>query len=224
MICKSCENDHDGSFGSGNFCSRSCANRRNHSSGTKKKISNSLKGKRYGNAKFSRHQIIAMDRVCPVCLKEDIFITSVPSQITITCSKECYVEHLRIQSKRANCGGCREGSGRSKDGYYQGIYCNSRYELIFLAYHLDIGSNIKRCDLKIPYTYDDEPHIYHPDFQIDDKIYETKGFHTEVVDIKTKAVINFGYEIQVLYFEELQPMLFHLQNKFNIKDIIELYD
>lgn len=43
-ICERCGNDHDGSFGSGRFCSKSCANKRTHSEKTKMKISKSLGG------------------------------------------------------------------------------------------------------------------------------------------------------------------------------------
>ena len=34
-------------------------------------------------------------------------------------------------------GGYREGSGRSKSGYYNGIYCGSTYELCWVIYALD---------------------------------------------------------------------------------------
>lgn len=44
MICEKCGKEHDGTFGSGRFCSRACANSRIHSAETKLKIHNSLKG------------------------------------------------------------------------------------------------------------------------------------------------------------------------------------
>lgn len=43
MICERCGKEHDGSFGSGRFCSRKCANTRELSSSTKKKIADSVK-------------------------------------------------------------------------------------------------------------------------------------------------------------------------------------
>jgi|SRR5208337_672601 len=43
MICKSCSCKHDGSFGSGLYCSRSCANRRHPTNATKEKIGKKLK-------------------------------------------------------------------------------------------------------------------------------------------------------------------------------------
>lgn len=44
MICEKCGKEHDGTFGSGRFCSRSCANIRSHSIETKVKISITLGG------------------------------------------------------------------------------------------------------------------------------------------------------------------------------------
>lgn len=43
MKCETCGKEHDGSYGSGRFCCRSCANTRKLSNKTKIKISNSLK-------------------------------------------------------------------------------------------------------------------------------------------------------------------------------------
>jgi len=44
MKCQKCGSDHDGSYGSGKFCSRSCSNSRSHSEETKQKVSKTLKG------------------------------------------------------------------------------------------------------------------------------------------------------------------------------------
>lgn len=41
-ICEKCEKVHDGTFGSGIFCSRSCSNSRNHSKENREKIRNTL--------------------------------------------------------------------------------------------------------------------------------------------------------------------------------------
>ena len=45
MKCQKCNIEHNGSFGSGKYCSRSCANSRVHSYKTKNKIKDSLLGK-----------------------------------------------------------------------------------------------------------------------------------------------------------------------------------
>jgi DNA-directed RNA polymerase subunit RPC12/RpoP len=47
MICLRCGKENDGSFGSGKFCSRFCANQRVHSKETLDKISKKLSGRQY---------------------------------------------------------------------------------------------------------------------------------------------------------------------------------
>jgi hypothetical protein len=42
FICEKCGKEHDGSFGSGRFCSKSCANSRKHSEESRLKTSKSL--------------------------------------------------------------------------------------------------------------------------------------------------------------------------------------
>lgn len=55
MICERCGKEHDGTFATGRFCSKSCANKRNFTDEIRKKISdgvnkdNILKGKIKGN-------------------------------------------------------------------------------------------------------------------------------------------------------------------------------
>lgn len=43
MICERCGKEHDGSFGSGRFCSRSCANARTRTEESRKKTSESIR-------------------------------------------------------------------------------------------------------------------------------------------------------------------------------------
>ncbi|RLD67274.1 MAG: hypothetical protein DRI84_02825 [Bacteroidetes bacterium] len=209
------------------FCSSRCSALystpgRKHSVETKNKISESIKRVSPTHLTVSRW----FEYECVVCKKKwKILQPDIYSKyIRQTCSKECYSKILSIKSIESGCGGYREKSTRAKSGHYKGIFCASSYELIFVAYHLDIGSNLKPCGIKIPYMYEGKSHNYHPDFFIDNKIYEMKGFYTEVVDIKTQAAINAGYEIDVLYLEKLQPMLEYLKEKYNFKNVLELYD
>lgn len=44
MICEKCGKEHDGSFGSGRFCSRACANSRIRTEEIRQKVSAKLKG------------------------------------------------------------------------------------------------------------------------------------------------------------------------------------
>ncbi len=54
MNCKKCKKEHDGSFGSGKYCSRSCANSRQHSNETKLKIGIGVKT----SEKFIKNNVI----------------------------------------------------------------------------------------------------------------------------------------------------------------------
>jgi len=102
MKCEKCSKEHDGSFGSGRFCSRSCANSRGKRSyETKKKISESLGGKNYA-------EIIVLE-FCKICRKKLV------NKQKIYCSKSCstkgqnndrYDEYIR-KWKNNEVDGCK---------------------------------------------------------------------------------------------------------------------
>ena len=74
-------------------------------------------------------------------------------------------------------GGYREGSGRSKSGYYKGIYCGSTYELCWVIYSLDHNIQFNR----FPGMIEENGLKYYPDFLLDDgkTIIETKGYEDQ---------------------------------------------
>lgn len=214
---------------SNKFCSTKCSALyttpgRKHSDETKLKIKESYR--KSSKVLSSLNVMRNITFKCAFCNKEwTILIPPTHSKyVRKTCSTECMGKIISIKAIENECGGYREKSSRANSGYYKDIYCASSYELIFVAYHKDINSNLLRCDLKIPYIYKNKKHNYHPDFFIDDKIYEIKGFYTDVVKIKTEATINLGYDIDVLYLEHLKPMLEYLKKKYKFKNILELYD
>ena len=65
--------------------------------------------------------------------------------------------------------------GNSKQGWFQGIYCDSSWELAFLVYHKEHGLSIERCKEKRSYIFEGEKHTYIPDFITDEGIIEIKG-------------------------------------------------
>lgn len=64
MKCEKCGKEHDGSFGSGRFCSKSCANTRSLSKETKDKIKQSLAGR------IHNYTIDRTIRYCKQCGKQ----------------------------------------------------------------------------------------------------------------------------------------------------------
>jgi hypothetical protein len=117
-------------------------------------------------------------------------------------------------------GGYREGSGRSKSGYYNGIYCGSTYELCWVIYNLDHN---------IPFTrfngYLEKDGLkYYPDFLIDNTIIEIKGYeNAELVNKKTALAESFGYSVIVLRKEQLENEFRYVSTTYS-SNFKTLYD
>jgi hypothetical protein len=120
-------------------------------------------------------------------------------------------------------GGYRKGSGRSKSGYYNGIYCGSTYELCWVIYNLDHSIEFTR----FPGKLEKDGIIYYPDFLLSDgkTIVETKGYEKqESVDKKTMVAESFGYIVKVLRKDDLQYAFDYVTKTYNTKKFYELYD
>lgn len=203
------------------FCSRSCSakynNRKRYLEGyslsteQRHKISIAIKdhGKRPNNAgrEISEREF----RTCIEC--NSTFRTTILS-LKKYCSKECSSKHI---------GGYRNGSGRSKSGYYKGIYCGSTYELCWVIYNLDHNIKFSRFE-----GYLEKNGIrYYPDFILDDNktIVETKGYEKQdEVDKKTHVAESFGYEVNVLRKDDLKYAFNYVKEKYNTDKFYTLYD
>jgi hypothetical protein len=131
-----------------------------------------------------------------------------------TCSKKCH-------SKMS--GGYREGSGRSKHGYYKGIYCGSTYELVWVIYQLDHNLNCER----FPSCIEGNNIKYYPDFfdKTSNTIIEIKGYENiENVNNKIELAKSKGYNVIVLRKEDLVKEFKWVKNNYTYKEIFELYD
>lgn len=207
MKCYKCNKEHNGLFGSGKYCSKSCANSRGpRSEEFKQKIRKKLKGKEPSNK--GKEMLKREIRFCPTCNGE--FRVPISSR-KIYCSGKC----------NPAWGGYREGSGKAKSGYYKGIYCGSTYELVWVIYQIDHNVLFKRfegilTDNKIKYV---------PDFLIGNTIYEMKGFESiDSVDRKTKLAESKGYSVKVLRKEDLTKEFEWVKKKYQYKRLDQLYD
>lgn len=116
-ICKRCGKEHDGTFGSGNYCSRNCANARNPSEETKSKISKALTGRKVKyprkkvdttNFKKTLERIEREGRVCIECgeiyhskdLARKKCFTCLPKKIVYGKKSEKTVKSILDVSKR----------------------------------------------------------------------------------------------------------------------------
>ena len=196
--CERCGTNVINKYGSGRFCSKKCA-----CSHIQTEMQNKSR-----REKLEKFKIVN----CLICGKP-FKITSWKTRKT--CSDACKKVIYSINGKKAVSGGDRINSGKSKCGYYKGIYCGSTYELAFLVYCLDNNIKIERNEDYFLYTHNGETHKYFPDFKINNKTYiEIKGVHSEIVDIKLKCVDK---PIQILFKNDLKTCFDHLVNNYGLK-------
>ena len=125
--------------------------------------------------------------------------------------------------KNPEAGGRRIGSGRGKKGWYKGLFCDSTYELVYIIYNLDHNIEFKKCNRIYTYEYQGEMHKYYPDFELPDgSIVETKGYHSEVVDLKTAAVTD--RPIRVLFEKDLQYAFDWVKQNYTYSNLSDLYE
>lgn len=110
--------------------------------------------------------------------------------------------------------------GNGKKGWYNNIFCDSAWELAFLVYYKEHNLNIKRCDKCLEYIWNNEKHIYIPDFETDEGIIEIKGRKTKQSEAKHKQYPN----IKIIDYKLMIPYLEYVQNKYGDKYWEILYE
>jgi len=122
--------------------------------------------------------------------------------------------------KNPMAGGKRHGSGRGKKGWYKGIFCDSSWELAYVIYSLDNGIDIKRNTESFSYYYKGQDRTYIPDFIVDGKIVEIKGYKSKQWEAK---ISQCEAKISVLYEEEMKPYIDFVVDKYG-KNFIDMYE
>lgn len=228
LICPVCNKEFTIKVSKKNFengkythtCSKTCAgvlsNRKSNLEEKNKKISESLKEK---NKNLSKKPI---EKICEICGK-----TFIQKQISggrfsnsRFCSKDCMNKYLSQTNKKNGCGGLRENAYKKyRSGTYQGIHCDSSWELAFLIYCKDHNICIKRCKKSLQYVYENKIFRYYPDFEINDQLYEIKGYENE----KAKEKHRQHPEVIYLDKDKMQKYLTYVIDKYG-KNFITLYD
>src|ERR1035437_2235346 len=199
MKCEKCDKEHDGSYGTGRFCSQSCANTQIHSKETKNKISKSVQNSEIFKIKNKEaHPCTLIEKECPICH------TKFQTYNGIFCSKKCFVydqQNGHLFSKKVS-GGYRRGSCKSHGGYYKGIWCDSTYELVWIIYNLDHNILFERNNIGFPYkTPDGKDHKYYPDFKQNNEYIETKNYLKENDQYK---FASFPHKLTILFGKDLK--------------------
>ena len=200
------------------FCSRACANTRIHSNETKQKTSCSV-SKYYENHEFPKGFYEPIKTYyCKQCGKPFTMKDDRDTNSRKYCCNKCKKIWLKNNLEITFGGyGCK--SGRSRSGWYKGIYCASTWELAFLIYHLDHNIDIKRCKEKRTYIFNGGVHSYYPDFIVNNQIIEIKGQNNPQWEAKYK----YNPDIKVLFHEDMKPYLNYIKTQYKLP-IVELYD
>lgn len=219
MECLKCKKEHDGVYGSGRYCSRQCANSRSWSVSDKEKKSKSATNSPLVlKANQDKRIGYTTEKKCPICNSKFIIPNSESDQIF--CSRKCYDLDINFQFKKKPPGGYRPGAGRSKGGWYKGIWCDSSWELAWVIFQLDHGVQFTRNKDGFDYTINNKKHKYYPDFKIDNLFIEIKGSLKEKDKFK---IDQFPFELKVLFKKDLKEIFSYVKNKYG-NDFIKLYE
>lgn len=196
------------------FCSKECSKK--YSSITNRdntKVAKGLKEFYTPIVEENKRKYNASPKICPICGCVMPYERRHKKTCSTECSKVCVVKTARENGSYKNTGGYREGSGRSKSGYYKGFFCGSTYELVYYIYCKDHNIRVERNEQTYPYEWEGKTHTYLPDFITDDGLVEIKGYHTKQVDAKVSAVDK---PIKVLYIKDLEPMMQYLDENYGV--------
>ncbi len=200
--CLKCGKKHDGSFGSGKFCSITCANSRTFSQKSIEKKSLVNKGQIPWNKGVKwRHT----ETSCLHCGKIIKHWLSTPKKYHSDC-------WLKVS------GGYRKGSGIGKKGWYKGFWCDSSYELAWVIYHIDHEIPFARNTKKYQYEWEGKIKNYIPDFICNGELIEIKGYVNEQTKAKIKSIDN----LKVLFKKDLKKEFDYVESTYG-KNFTELY-
>lgn len=144
------------------------------------------------------------------------------------CSKKCSDEHRHnVLSKKAlnRCakgefgGKNNETYKKHKHGWYHGLYCGSSWELAFVLWMEHNGFSVRRSDKVLEYEYEGKIFKYYPDYEVNGKTYEIKGFADYKAEAKHKAFPWIEYYDR----EKMKPIIKEVKLIFgkNFVDLLE---
>ena len=113
-----------------------------------------------------------------------------------------------------------KNGGEAKRGWYKGYWCDSSWELAFVIYCLDHNIEIVRNTKNFPYPWRKGEQYYRPDFIVNGKYVEIKGY----MDYRSKKKIaNFPYPLIIIDRYEIGEYLEYAKKKYG-EDFWRLLD
>lgn len=128
------------------------------------------------------------------------------------------------EAMKGRSGGYREGSGKGKRGRYDGIWCDSSWELTFLLWCKIKNYQIKRATKRFEYEWNGQTRTYLPDLRVKAhgkwKYVEVKGYSSEQWEAKLEA---FPFPITVVDGEVMKKIRPVVTKVFG-KKLVDLYE
>lgn len=207
--CETCKNFHDGTFGSGRFCSRSCAN---SSSTSKKRLQINQKVSQKLKGKVIKTRLI---KFCLTCSSKFETLFSYKRY----CSKDCVRKRIITEEYREQCSTqlkLQYANGRKVSGGYtkrievetsngilkvQGSF-EKRACLIFdVLLAQKIITSWSYNEKRFPYFWNMKHRTYLPDFCVQfadvSMFVETKGYERENDPAKWEALKKLGHKLEI---------------------------
>lgn len=192
-----------------------------HSEITKEKISRKMRQLVLENPeKFKTRKKQPKHILCWNCNKS---MYVMPSSKIKFCNKECRQQAKQKGYFKGKSGGPREGSGRSKSGWYKGYFCNSSYELAWVLWSLKNKTVFRRNTEGFDYTNTKKTKSkYYPDFYLinENQYIEIKGLKEKEFENKLKF---FPRKIEVFDKIKMTPILNWVKKTYG-HDFIKLYE
>ena len=273
FICENpdCNKEHDGSYGSGKFCSKECKNHYNALTASKTAIKN---GNKHAPKNFKKKAASYGTWKCNECglifrTRAELFehnhlkyserqmknawnkgLTKETSVSIMLASKKvsdavrlaydegrltgrCKDPNKEIArrkkisetaKKNGKAGGKRQKSGRGKQGWYKGYWCDSSWELAVILFWLDHNIPFSRYNGYFIYNFNGVDHKYYPDFiHPDGSFTEVKGAEKTA---QWKAKIDQFPKDKVLHIigkDQILPYLEYVISTYG-KDFTNLYE
>lgn len=217
MYCENCNKEHDGSYGSGRFCSVKCS--RGFSTKSKRNEINNAVSLKLQNTGHSD-----IEKICPIC--EEVFFAKWNKRTQTCCSKSCSLklrggweklsaDRWSIINRNSHANGHNVSHGGNTKWFeHNGIKVQGSYELrtckILDAWK---GIKIKNWEYtsdRIPYVkLDGKIHTYLLDFKVfldDHSFYyiEVKGYERPNDKLKWQAVREKGIKLEVWFENDIR--------------------
>ena len=228
--CSKCGKIMTEFYGSGIYCSKSCACSHTLSENTKSNISMGLIisatnecGKVNKRLKELEANYYKNPKRCSVC--ESV----IPYRLRHrkTCSDECTSKLKSITASEVYRRHPQENRndrsrGNAHFGTYKGIRCDSSYELAFLMSCLDNHKSIERNHSGYKYTFNGVVKTFYPDFIVDGELFEIKNYHSDITDAKVSAMPS-NIKFHILYKEDMQSYIAYCKSTYG-NNFDSLYD